>query len=70
LYKIWNKYGVIGLGLLSPLLFGAPLGAAVGIALGAGKKPLILWMSIGILCWSVCLTLVGFTGLLAFENVT
>ena len=69
LYEIWNKYGVIGLGLLSPLLFGAPLGAAVGIALGAGKERLILWMSIGILLWSVGLTLAGLMGLLALENV-
>lgn len=38
LYEIWNNYGVIGLGLLSPLLLGAPLGSAVGIALGAGKN--------------------------------
>jgi len=69
LYEIWNNYGVIGLGLLSPLLLGAPLGSAVGIALGAGKKRLILWMSIGILLWSVGLTLAGFMGFLAFENV-
>ena len=69
LYEIWNKYGVIGLGLLSPLLFGAPLGAAVGIALGAGRERLIIWMSIGILLWSVGLTLAGFMGLLALENV-
>nr|WP_243687607.1 hypothetical protein [Methanobacterium formicicum] len=38
MYNLWNKYGIIGLGLLSPLIFGAPLGAAVGIALGAEKK--------------------------------
>lgn len=69
LYEIWNKYGVIGLGLLSPLLFGAPLGAAVGIALGARKEHLLLWMSIGIIIWSIGLTLAGVMGLLALENV-
>lgn len=69
LYEVWNNYGVIGLGLLSPLILGAPLGSAVGIALGAGKKRLILWISIGILLWSVGLTLAGFMGFLAFENV-
>jgi hypothetical protein len=45
LFKIWDNYGITGLGLLSPLLFGSPIGAAVGIALGAGKKRLIFWMS-------------------------
>jgi hypothetical protein len=69
LYYIWNRYGVIGLGLLSPLLFGAPLGAAVGIALGAEKNGLILWMSVGIVLWSVGLTLAGMMGLIALENM-
>ncbi len=68
LYEIWNKYGVIGLGLTSPLLFGAPLGAAVGIALGAQKNRLILWMSIGIVLWSIGLTIAGMMGLIALEN--
>ena len=65
-YKIWNKYGIIGLGFLSPLLFGAPLGAALGIALGAEKKPLLIWMSIGIVVWSAALTIAGFLGLMSF----
>nr|WP_319374161.1 small multi-drug export protein [uncultured Methanobacterium sp.] len=69
LYNIWNKYGVIGLGLISPLLFGAPLGAAIGIALGARKNVLILWMSIGIIIWSIGLTVAGSMGLLALETM-
>lgn len=69
LYKIWNKYGVIGLGLTSPLLFGAPLGAAVGIALGAEKKHLLLWMSVGIVLWSAGLTVAGVMGVLTFESM-
>ncbi|EKQ54584.1 MAG: hypothetical protein B655_0696 [Methanobacterium sp. Maddingley MBC34] len=70
LYNVWNKYGVIGLGLLSPLIFGAPFGAAVGIALGARKNVLILWMSIGIIIWSIGLTVAGSMGLLALETMT
>jgi hypothetical protein len=69
LYEIWNKYGVIGLGLSSPLLFGGPLGAAVGIAMGARKNHLILWMSVGIILWSIGLTLAGLMGLLALETM-
>ena len=68
-YKIWNKYGIVGLGLLSPLLFGAPLGAALGIVLGAQKKPLLFWMSIGIVTWSGILTAAGFLGLMSFGVV-
>ncbi len=66
IYKIWRKYGVIGLGLLSPLITGAPLGGAIGISLGANPKRLFLWMSIGIVIWTIVLTwlsTLGFTGL-------
>jgi uncharacterized membrane protein len=54
--RIWEKYGVIGLGLTSPLLTGAPLGAAIGISFGADSRKLLLWMTIGIVVWSVILT--------------
>lgn len=33
LRRIWERFGVVGLGLLAPLLVGAPLGAALGLAL-------------------------------------
>ncbi|WP_174275429.1 small multi-drug export protein [Desulfosporosinus orientis] len=56
IYRIWEKYGVIGLGMLSPLIMGAPLGAAIGISLGASPRRLILWMSIGIIVWTISLT--------------
>jgi membrane protein YqaA with SNARE-associated domain len=53
---IWRRYGVIGLGFLSPLLTGAPLGAAIGISFGAEPRKLIVWMSVGIIFWSAILT--------------
>jgi len=31
---IWDRYGVIGLGLFAPMLTGAPIGAALGLTLG------------------------------------
>jgi hypothetical protein len=69
IYDIWKKYGIIGLGLLSPLLLGAPIGAALGIGLGAPKDRLLLWMSIGIVFWSALLTFAGFYGLMSFESL-
>jgi hypothetical protein len=70
IHDVWNKYGVVGLGLLSPLLFGAPLGTAVGITFGASKDNLILWMSLGIIIWSVGLTAAGIMGLMSFEALS
>jgi membrane protein YqaA with SNARE-associated domain len=63
LNQIWKKYGVVGLGLLSPLLFGAPIGAAVGVVLGAERNHLVFWMTIGIILWSIGLTIVAILGI-------
>lgn len=71
IYAIWDKYGVIGLGMLSPLITGAPLGAAIGITLGAPPKRLVIWMSIGIVVWTIILITVaslGFTGFLLLRG--
>lgn len=65
--RIWDKYGVIGLGLLSPLITGAPLGAAIGVSLGAPPSRLILWMVIGIVVWAIILTLVSTLGIVGFK---
>ena len=69
IYRIWEKYGVIGLGILSPLITGALLGAAIGISLGASPKRLILWMSVGIVIWTIVLTIISTLGFAVFETV-
>ena len=66
--RIWNRYGVAGLGLLSPLLTGAPLGAALGIAFGASPRMLLAWMSLGIAVWSVILTTLAALGVSVFHG--
>jgi hypothetical protein len=67
IYKIWNKYGVIGLGMLSPLLTGSLLGSAIGISLGAKPRQLILWIIIGIIFWTIVLTIISTLGFAGFE---
>lgn len=68
IYRIWHRYGVIGLGLLAPLLTGAPLGVAIGLTLGAPTGRLLLWTSLGIAFWSAILTLAGALGLAVIES--
>lgn len=63
LERIWVRYGVPGLGLTAPLLVGAPIGTAIGIALGAPPRRLFAWVTGGIVLWSVALTAAAALGL-------
>jgi uncharacterized membrane protein len=68
LQSIWDKYGVIGLGLLAPWITGAQIGAALGIALKADPKKLFLWLSAGIIICTVILVLLGVGGVSLFTH--
>lgn len=67
--RIWDRYGAAGFGLLAPLLIGAPLGTALGIALGVPGNRLFFWMSLGIIICTVGLTLVIEFGIMGIESV-
>jgi hypothetical protein len=69
IYRIWVRYGVVGLGLLAPLLTGAPLGTALAIAFGAPAGRVLLWMSVGIAAWSALLTAAAALGLAGIESL-
>ena len=62
-----ESLGVAGLGLLAPLLVGAPFGTAIGIALGAPAVRLFFWMSLGIIIYSIALMFVADLGLYGLE---
>jgi hypothetical protein len=54
--RVWERYGVVGWGLLAPLVLGAPLAAAIGVALGAARTRLVLWLGVGVTLWTSVLT--------------
>ena len=62
LRRLWDRYGVIGWGLLAPLLLGAPLAAAIGVALGAARSRLVFWLGVGAVVWTTVLTVVAVLG--------
>ncbi|MDF2963399.1 MAG: small multi-drug export protein [Paenibacillus sp.] len=66
--RIWKRYGIIGLSFLSPLITGAPLGAAIGVSFGAEPRKLMLWMTLGILFWSAVLTAAAALGIMSFTS--
>jgi membrane protein YqaA with SNARE-associated domain len=62
LFRIWQRYGVIGWGLLAPLLIGSPLGAAFGLVLGAPPRRLLPWLAAGSVLWSLVFSLLAALG--------
>jgi hypothetical protein len=60
--KVWHRYGIIGLGLIAPLVTGIPLGTAIAVALGGNKLKVSVCMVTGIVLWSVVLTLAALLG--------
>jgi hypothetical protein len=62
LYRIWVRYGVIGWGLASPLVFAPPMGTAIGLALGAPRRRLLAWMAVGAVLWTTILVGAGVIG--------
>jgi membrane protein YqaA with SNARE-associated domain len=65
-YRIWNKYGIIGLGFLGTITVGAPVSLAVGIGFKAPLRKLITWCCIGIITRCIAFTLIGYYGLKMF----
>jgi membrane protein YqaA with SNARE-associated domain len=65
-YRIWNKYGIIGLGLLGTFTVGAPASLAVGLGFSAPMKKMMVWCCIGVISRCVVFTLVGYYGFQLF----
>ena len=66
IYRLWEKYGIIGLGFLGTLSVGAPISIAIGVGLNANLKKLLTWCCIGVVTRCVLFTLIGYYGLQLF----
>ncbi len=66
MHQYLNKYGVIGLGLLMPGIFGPMLGMAIGISVVSATRRLLFWSLIGNVLWSIFLTGIGALGITIF----
>ena len=54
--RIWRRYGLVGVCLLTPLLLSPPLGGLLGNLFETNKKKLIKWMWISAIGWSAILS--------------
>ncbi len=61
-HRIWNKYGIIGLGFFGTFTVGAPVSIAVGVGLNASIHRLIFWCSLGVISRCVVFTIAGHYG--------
>ncbi len=61
--RLWDKYGLVGLGFLGTLTVGAPISIAVGTGLNVNLKKLLTWCCIGIVVRCILFTIIGYYGL-------
>ena len=69
LYRIWVRWGVVGWGLISPLVFAPPMGTAIAIALGAPRRRLLGSMIAGVLLWVTILLAAGEGGIALVHGI-
>lgn len=62
-HKLWDKYGIIGLGFLGTMTVGAPISLAVGVGFNAPLKKLVTWCCIGVLVRCAVFTTIGHYGM-------
>ena len=66
IYRIWDKYGVIGVGFLGTLTVGAPVSLAVGVGFNVPLKKLVTWCCIGVFVRCALFTTIGHFGMKLF----
>ncbi len=57
--KIWEKYGVIGLGLLGTMSVGAPISIGIGVGFNVPTNKMVFWCSLGVLIRCALFTTLG-----------
>jgi membrane protein YqaA with SNARE-associated domain len=61
--KIWNKYGVIGLGFLGTMTVGAPISIGVGVGFNVPINKLVIWCCVGVITRCALFTSLGYFGM-------
>jgi hypothetical protein len=69
LWRIWDRYGVVGIALLSPWMIGAPVAAAFGMALGIPARRLLGWMLPSVVLRVVVFTVSATLGWLGLQQI-
>lgn len=54
--KVWQKWGLMGLALITPVTISIPVGTFIATRFVSNKKKVLLYMFLSVLFWSVLLT--------------
>lgn len=65
-HKIWEKYGLIGLGFFGTMTVGAPVSIAVGVGFNVNMHKLATWCCLGVLVRCIIFTIIGHYGMKLF----
>lgn len=57
--RIWRRFGMVGVAILTPPMLSPPVGAAVSVAFGVPRGKAILYMSISMVVWGIIFALFG-----------
>ncbi|UHQ98203.1 small multi-drug export protein (plasmid) [Natrinema zhouii] len=61
--ELWNRYGLPGLALVSPVATGVHLAAAIALTVGSRKRSVAVWMTAAIALWTILLTAGAYYGI-------
>ena len=61
--KLWNKYGIAGLGILGTITVGAPISIGIATGLNVNLKKLLLWCCLGVIIRCGVFSAIGYYGL-------
>lgn len=54
--RVWDRYGLPGLALASPIVTGVHLAALLALGFGSMRRPTALWMTASIALWTAIIT--------------
>ena len=66
--KIWDKYGVIGLGIIGTMTVGGPISMGVGVGFNVPVNKLVCWCCIGVVARCAIFTILGELGMKLLEH--
>ncbi|WP_121613387.1 small multi-drug export protein [Mesobacillus foraminis] len=66
--EIWDRYGIPGLALLSPILVGTDIAAVIALTFGSSRLQVISWMTVSLAVWTAIFTIGSVYGF-SFLNI-